>query len=396
VILYFSVRAPYRWVIVDRRNRVLEDGIAESLDHIPMRHRRITRRVGVVPGELVTIRSLRIPARSRAKAVAAVPYMLEETVASSLEDLDFRLILWGRGGESKVAVTSREAIESWRRELEGFPGHADALVPEYLLLPRHTEGRCTIAADGEGRLIIRTGNLDGLVIDEQDLDLWWEEIADRGIPIAVNSAEHARRLVERGGLMVSEWRIGRHFTDWVRHGHQVPQNVDLLPHGGDSANALVSRTSMKVAAVLLGLALVVRLGLDGYDYVTLTRRDRQLDSEIASTLTGTFPDITRVVKPKVQMEQRIAALRGQVGGSGFLALLSVVAQAVPAVRASVEEISFQSSTLLVTCRTSDFAALDKLRQRFVADGRVNVDLVSSGSLQNSVSGRFRLGLKVSG
>ena len=393
MILYFSVRPPHRWVIVDRRNRVLEDGVAESLDHIPMRHRRIVRRVGVVPGELVTIRSVRIPARTRAKAVAAVPYMLEESLASSVDDLDFRLLQWVRGGVSKIAVMSREVVESWRQELDHFPGRTDALVPEYLLLPRHTEGRCTIAADGEGRLVIRTGNLDGLVIGEQELDLWWQETADPGLPIAVNSAEPARRLAERGGLMVSEWRIGQHFTDWVRHGHQVPESVDLLPRGAGNADARVSRPAMKAAAVLLGLALLIRVGVDAYDYVTLARKDKQLDSEIASTLTGAFPDITRVVKPKVQMEQRIAALEGRVGGSGFLALLSVVAEAIPAVRATVEEISFQNSTLLVTCRTSDFAALDQLRQRFIADGRVNVDLVSSGSLQNSVSGRFRLGLK---
>ncbi len=393
MILYFSLEPPHRWVIVDRRNRVLEDGVAEALDHIPVRHRHLTRRVGVVRGELVTMRSLRIPARSRAKAATAVPYMLEESVASNVDELRFRLLQWVRGGVSKVAVMSRDVAAQWSRRLSEFPERTDALIPDYLLLPRHTEGRCTVAADGEGRLIIRSGDLDGLVINEQELDLWWEEMADPGLAVAVNNAEHARRLVELGGSMVHEWRIGRHFPEWLQHGHQVPDNVDLLPGGRDAADTEASRRWMKVAGVLFGLALLIRLGVDSYDYVRLSARDKQLNNQIAATLQNAFPDITRVVKPRAQMEQRIAGLKGRATGSGFLALLSVVSRAAPAVHARVEEISYRDATLLVTCRTSDFGALDRLRQRLADDGRVTVDLVSSGSLEDSVSGRFRLALK---
>lgn len=393
MILYFSVEAPHRWIIVDRRHRVLDDGVAQSPDQLPARQHRITRRVGVVPGELVTMHSMRIPARSRAKAVAAVPYMLEESLASSVDDLEFRLLRWVRGGESKAAVMSRDVVAHWRRTLSDLPDRTDALLPEYLLLPRHTAGRCTVAADGRGRVIIRTGELDGMVINEGELDLWWEEVGDPGLPVAVNDPEHARHLVERGGLMVSEWRIGRDFTEWLKHGHQVPENLDLLQRGPDSADALASRAWMKAAAVLFALALLIRLGVDGYDYLTLSSRERHLDRQIEATLKDAFPDITRIVDPKVQMQQRIAQLEGRTLGGGFLALLSVVARAMPAAQATVEEISFRDSTLLVTCRTRDFAALDRLRQQFADNGRVTVDLVSSGSLENSVSGRFRLDLR---
>lgn len=393
MILYFAMTAPHRWVIVDRRDRVLEDGIADSLDHIPVRHRRITRRVGVVPGEMVTMHSLRIPARSRAKAAAAVPYMLEESLASSVEELEFRLLQWVRGGVSKVAVMSREVVARWHEELAAFPGKTDALIPEYLLLPLHSEGRCTVAADDEGRLIIRTGELDGLVINEQELDLWWEEAGRNDMPVAVNNAEHARYLIERGGDMVSEWRIGGHFPEWLQHGHQVPQHADLLRQGADSSDALMSRRWMTAATVLVELAILIRIGVDGYDYVTLKASEQTLDRQIEATLKETFPDITRVVDPRAQMEQRVAAAKGRATGSGFLALLSVVAKGVQGSNATVEEITFRDAALLVTCTTRDFQALDQLQQRFAGDSRATVELVSSGSRENSVNGRFRLNLR---
>jgi len=393
VILYFSLAAPHYWAVVDRRDRVLGSGLAESPDQVPVRHRRITRRVGVVPGELVTIHSLRIPARNRTKAAAAAPYMLEESLASSVDELEFRLLRWVRGGESKVAVMSREAAAHWHEQLAAFPERTDALVPEYLLLPMHVQSRCTAAADGEDRLIIRTGELDGLVINEEELDLWWQESADNMLAVAVNDSELGRRLIEHGASNVSEWPIGRHFPEWLQHGHQVPQSANLLRHGTAAGDTLVPRPLMHAAAVLVGLAILIRLGADGYDYFTLKAREKALDREIHATLTRVFPDITRVVDPRAQMEQRLAELKGGVIGGGFLPLLSVVASALPRSNATVEEITFRDAQMLITCSTRDFQALEQLQQRFGQDDRVVVRLVSSGSRENSVRGRFQLGLR---
>lgn len=392
MILYYAVEPPHRWIILDRRNSPVDYGLAESIDQIPVQAHRITRRVGVVPGELVTTHTLRIPARSRAKAVAAVPYMLEESLASNVEDLEFRLLHWVRGGDSKVAVLARDTVAGWQQRLRGLPWRTDALVPDYLVLPRHTHGRCTAARDERDRIVVRVGDYDGLVITDQELELWWDAVGESKLPVAVNDPELGRYLAERGGDMVSTWSIGGHFADWLQHGHQVPVDVDLLQHGPDSAEALAARGWLKAAALLLGLALLVRMGVDGYDYLALAAQERRLDRAIEATLKETFPDITRVVAPRAQMEQRLAKLEGRDTGDGFLVMLSVVAGAVPDVESTVEEITFRDRSLLVTCNTRDFEALDRLQERFAADGRVNVELVSSGSRDNSVSGRFRLTL----
>jgi len=394
LILYFSLEAPHHWVILDRRHRVLDGGVAETLDGVPVYQRRLNTRVAVVPGELVTIHTLRIPARSLAKAVAAVPYMLEESLASSIDDLEFRLLQWVRGGESRVAVVAREVMDQWHQQLADLPARINALVPEYFLLPQHTEGRCTLASDGAGRIVIRLGELDGLVIDADELELWWQSMSNEALPVAVNDPGQARRLAELGASMVSEWPIGERFNDWLRHDHQVPEGGNLLRKDADRSEAASVAAWMKTAAALFGLALMLRVGIDGYDHVTLAAEETRLDREIEAVLKEAFPEITRVVDPRAQMEQRLRALRaGAAGRSEFLALLAVVAEAVPADEAIIEEITFRDNALLVTCRTRDFEALDRLQQRFSSNQRVVSELVSSGSRDNSVSGRFRLDLR---
>jgi general secretion pathway protein L len=394
LILYFSIESPHQWVILDRKQQVLDEGVAETLDGVPVHQRRLDDRVAVAPGELVTIHTLAIPARSRSKAVAAVPYMLEESLASNIDDLEFRMLEWVRGGESTVAVVSREVMDDWHDRLRALPAAVTALVPEYFLLPQHTGGRCTLAADGNGRIVIRTRPLEGLVIDDDELELWWENVGNAALPVAVNSTEHARRLVIRGGAMVTEWHVGQAFPEWIRHGYQVPDGANLLRDDANRGEAASASAWMKAAAVLLGLALLLRVGIDVYDQVTLSSREARLDRNIEAALKDAFPDITRVVNPRAQMEQRLKALRpGAAGGDGFLSLLSVVASAVTEAEATVEEITFRDNALLVTCRTRDFEALDRLQRRFGDEPRVRSELVSSGSRDNSVSGRFRLDLR---
>lgn len=394
MILYFSLEAPHHWVVLDRKHRVLDDGLAESLDGIPVHQRRITTRVAVVPGELVTIHTLQIPARSRAKAVAAVPYMLEESLASNVDDLEFRLLQWVRGGESKIAVVARDMMDHWHQKLMELPVRVTGLVPEYFLLPQHTEGRCTVAGDERGRIVIRLGEMDGLVIDDDELDLWWQSVGDEALPVGVNDAEHARRLVTLGGVMVNEWRVGENFREWLHHHHQVPESANLLRRDADRGETASAAAWTKAAAALFGLALILRVGVDGYDHVALAAQEAQLDRDIQATLTEAFPDITRVVNPRAQMAQRLKELgSGASGGDGFLVLLAAVAAAVPATDATVEEITFRDGSLLVTCRTRDFGALDRLQQQFDGDQRIVSELVSSGSRDNSVSGRFKLDLR---
>ena len=48
VILYFQVLPPYRWVLVDRRGDVVNEGISETPELIPVPS-RLSQAVGVVP-----------------------------------------------------------------------------------------------------------------------------------------------------------------------------------------------------------------------------------------------------------------------------------------------------------------------------------------------------------
>ncbi|MDA9983225.1 type II secretion system protein GspL [Gammaproteobacteria bacterium] len=390
VTLYFQVEPPHRWVLVDRRGDVVNEGISETLESIPA-PAKLSQAVGVVPGEVVTIHEVELPARSRGKALASAPYALEERLATDVDSLVFTVLDWQSGQRTTVSVIERAYIEALQSEFSTLPFSVTALVPEYFLVPLHPQARYTLARMPNGSFALRTGECNGMMLDENALEYWWHSVGDPGAPVAVNDLDSGRRLIELGGTSISEWDIGTEFPEWLQHGRTSIEriNVGELVHG-DGGSGETSRL-LKVALAVFGLGLLTSIVVDIYENYVLFHENAAVDREIIQVFHETFPEIRRIVNPRLQMEQRITELRaGSVSAGGFQTLLASVARAVPEANATLDEITFRDDAMLITCTTNDFAGLDRLRARFAMDQNISVELISSGSRDNKVNARFRL------
>ena len=390
MIVYFQVDAPHRWLHLGRQNTVEDSGVAETLDAVPI-PKGAAEIIGVVPGTAVAIRRLDLPARSRRQAQAAAPYALEESLATDVEDLHFAILDWKRSGDTTVAVVERQNMDAWRDALTELA--PDRLIPETLLLPLHTQTDYTLARLDDGSVYVRGRDGAHLALDDSAVELWWQEMENTHASIAVNDGRLAHRLVELGGSLVHEWDIGGNFQEWLTRDSPPEPHGNLLQGDYLPQERRQAASGYKIAAALLGAALLIRLGADGFEYFSLHNKDRALGEQIEATFRSAFPEVTRIVNPRVQMEQKLRELKtGSIGAGYFQLLLGAVARAVPPAQATLEEITFRENSLIVTCTTSDFAGLDRLKELFSREQNVRVELLSSGSRDNRVSGRFKLDL----
>ncbi|MFC1681501.1 type II secretion system protein GspL [Pseudomonadota bacterium] len=390
MILYFQADPPHRWALVDRRGSVVEDGISESPEDIPVLKKTSTT-AAVVAGGKVTVHEVETPAKSRSKAMASAPYILEERLATNVDDLEFTILDFDAGQRVRIAVVDKGYLEGLQSSFAGLHLSLDAVVPEYFLVPLHHQARYSLARIHDGRYALRHGAFDGMNLDENTLEYWWQSLHDPNAAVAVNDVDVARRLIEWGGTSISVWEIGTEFPDWLRHGNTSLERVNVMGAVGSAGRREGPSVLMKVAMVVFGIGMLARVGVDLYDNFILYRQNANLEREIVKVFHEAFPDERRIVNPRLQLEQRINELRtGAVDGGAFQTILSSLAAAVPGVNATVDEISFRDDFLLVTCTTADFAGLDKLKARFSANKNVKVELISSGSRDNKVSARFRL------
>jgi general secretion pathway protein L len=386
---YFSLTPPYLWASVDNSGNVLNNGLADDLYSIPVPSGKAPL-IGVVPGEDVVIHRVSVPGRNRAKVAAAVPYALEETLAEDVEKLHFAILDWKPGQDAVVGVTAKEKMRTWLDSAAALGAELDILIPDYLLLPLHPQASITVVKKAPGTLVVKESELEGVVLDDGTLPIWWRSLNDPDCAIAAADSALAQTLISMGAAQVSEWNIGNNFTEWLKHDGKLPP-VNLLQGSYPPARQQKNKGSLWPAVALLVLAATVKVGSDAIEYYLLNKEHRQLQERIVGVFRTTFPEVKRVVNPRVQMERRAAQLSaGNVGQGDFTYLLGAASAVLRKQGVKLNDLAFRDNALYVTCNLNDFSALDKLKQAFETEHLVDVELESSSARGKDVKARFKI------
>jgi len=393
VNLYVRLSAPYIWAICDKNGQVDSHGIAADLPEVPVPD-KIDRLIGVVPGEEVVIHHVTIPARNQKKLDSAIPYALEERLAANVEDVFFAILDRDRNGRTSVAVVEHTRMNSWLAAADKLSRSLDSMVPEYALLPLHPQAAHTVADTGNG-VCIRGRKVEGMCLDTEDIKLWWAELNDGTVSLAVNDIDLARSLVKQGGNLVNQWDIGGSFPDWLRFGIPQIESFDLLRGQYRPAHQHGRSGGLVAAVIMLLLALLLRLGFDGYQYFHLRSQERSLDDSLVQTLQKAFPGarVQASGTEKADMSARLQRLQTGAGDGEFQRLLSIMAKALGNAKLTsvkVEAISYRGRELILTCSTDSFEKLNTLRTALTNERYVEATLTSSSSVESKVTGKFSI------
>lgn len=360
-----------------------------SLDEVPVRTRGDEIWV-VIPGEDLITTEVSIPTRNRRRLMQAIPYALEDRLTEDVDELHFVLLAWKPGRSATVGILSRRGLRECLQVFASRNLKPSAMVAEYQLLPMHPRTRITISDHGDGRTSMLRADGTGATLDTDNVELWWGSLEGDRPPVAVNHPELAQRLMAVAEADIRIWEVGGDFRSWLRHRSRREPLVDLLPAGETGDRQPQSVPGLRVAMVLMCLAVLGRITVDGYEYMQLEAENDRLGTEIATLFRSTFPEEQRIVNARSQFGQKLMEMtRGADAAGDFQVLLSVVASAIAGTAIGLHELSFRENTLEVVCAVENFTQLDLLQQQFSQPG-IAVELVGSGALDERVTGRFRL------
>ncbi|MCG6968966.1 MAG: type II secretion system protein GspL [Gammaproteobacteria bacterium] len=129
--------------------------------------------VVLVSGLNIVLTHVNLPAMNKQRLARAVPYALEEHVASDIDNLHFAV---GNRFEDKTAcaVVERQAMDDWQQMLKNANIQADVLTSEIFGAP-HEENTWNILINRAGgaseKALLRTGEQSGLAVDTHNLAL---------------------------------------------------------------------------------------------------------------------------------------------------------------------------------------------------------------------------------
>jgi general secretion pathway protein L len=373
------------WLAQDAGGRALSGA---NIGAPPAATIALARRIVVlVPSEHVVLLDADALSTRRAQLVKAVPFALEDQLASPVEDLHFALPEHIAGGRIPVAVVARTTLREWIDALSAQGIRADVMIPETLAFAANDDG-ATLMIEPQ-RALLRWGAARAVACDPPALAQWLAVVAApaaqvfdfrqaprQALPVAV-STYHER---QPDALAFFATQLPREPAFNLLQGEFAPSHRHL------PAQQLWGR-----AALLAGVAVVLALVFAAGDWLRLSRESDRLEAEQRAALRASLPDLANVAgDPRQLMDSALTRMRGGAGGTGLLALLDRIGPILASTtRVSLRGIEYRNATLELGLRAPDVPALDLVQQQLANLG-LKVEVTSASTGDKGVDGRLRI------
>jgi len=394
--------APASWLIVDangaRSGPVHSGPVADALGLAQER-----RVVLLLPGSEVTLAEPELPMRGGARFAQAVPFALEEQLASDVELLHFAVGTRAVGAAgTPVAVVSRATLERWLAQVDAAGIELAAAYADSLAVPAAGAGLTLLLDDGA--LYVRRADSLPYVLDAEPLDGALELVLGAG----VGEAETGEHVTFYSGT--AEYERQRGIIEGLRSRTATLQ-VKLLPDGplpllaaqavtGAGVNLLqgtyAPRSSLgnrlrqwRLPAALAAALALLFIGSQAATWWQQSRKERALDAEIAQVFAQALPG-----QPVVDVRAQLQGALGSAGGAGngLLAAMSALAQAMAqAPAARIEAVSFRGNALELRLTAPTIESLDGIKQGMSRDG-IQAEIQSATPRGQVVEGRLQVRL----
>ena len=329
-----------------------------------------------------------MPVRNRQKLLAAIPYAIEDSLITPVDELHFTLLHSGADNRVIFAYVERQLMKAWLEQAEQADINLVAIIPDYLLLPYATPTSAVISMGRNGRVHLRSGLYQGATTDLRNLPIWLAELDENAeLVVDEKQTEHFTAILAEKARVVD---IGASLADWLSHG--VPVHDAMLLHGEfeqGSTSSLLKRYWPAVAMIVL--AAFIKIGSDLGEIVWLQKTQAQIEQNMQSLYQELFPG-SRLLpgRARVQTRNKMASLQSAAGGNDFTYLLVTTSGLLKNQRATVEEIDYREGRLVTVLTLNDFAHLDRVRQQLQKEPSIKVSLKQSGARGNKVQARFEV------
>lgn len=349
------------------------------------------RVVLLVPGEDVLLTQVQIPLRARARAASAAPWALEDRVVADVETLHVALGAVSADSEWSVAVVAHATLERYLAACAEAGIVPQLALPEPLALAHPEPGNWT-ALEEPHRVVCRTAEAGGFACEPSML--------------AVIS-----RTLETPAA-VTAWRVDDAAVDWPG---PLDERIERVQTVSDRLQAFVAGVDQPAIDLLQGpysrrermgrlwrrwrvpaalaAALLLLLLVDWVlGYRELGQRQQALQAATVQVLRAAVPDVGRVVNPRVQLKNRLEALRGNGSdeAGGLLRLLGRAGTVLAQDQAiTLTALDWRNDTLDLTVEAGELPLVDRFQRALQAAG-LEVELRGVKREQDTVRGEVRV------
>ncbi|MGY3893250.1 GspL family type II secretion system protein ExeL [Aeromonas enterica] len=378
-----NAQQPVEWLVWSaKEEEIIASGTLASAHALGELRERAGGRpvVTLVPGCDLIFRRVSLPGKYSRQAAAALPYLLEEQIASDVDELHL-VVLGHEGHKVDLMAVDKEKMQSWLGWLQQAGLKSQQLLPDVLALPPAADGWSALQLGKEW--LLRQGPCEGIVADESLLAML---LAAEAEPATIHSHTSPPAIPA---------------ANWLAADPELP--MLLLARGALNCQANLLQgpyrpqteysrywLQWRKVAVVAGLLLLVALTQRGVHLYQLAEQDKALKAEIRQVYTRIFPGENRIVNVRSQMAQHLKQL-GQTPQDGMLMLLTELAPTfaeVPGLKPEVLRFDAARGELRLQVTAPGFAEIERFRE--LAGKRFAVQQGEVRSTEGKVEGALVL------
>lgn len=375
--IYFSAAwhdsaSPCPWALCDDSGAVLQSGSA-PLAALP----KADEYIAIIAAARSTCVSVKMPAQSRRRWEAALPFVAEEYTLTDPEENHVVPGAADKEGMRDLFIVDKH----WLRSITAACATANIglrlAVPE-VLLPDLSADTWVVVWDGE-KGFMRTGATSGMAMDHGD-----KEHPPLALSLRLNAAppekiqlrhsastDQTEDTLPQWSALPVELTLGERW-DWRRE--PIPADTLNLLWGALAPKARLHEwlPRLRPLALILCAALAIETIGANLEWAMLSHEKLSLSQEMERTFRQTFGEATVVVNPPLQMQRNIGELRHTTGApdeSDFLALLNQASSTLTALPGgSVTGLHYESGRLDVDIKLRNETEIRALQQRLQSKG----------------------------
>jgi len=267
--------------------------------------------LAVISSNEILLTQVSIPAKNQQRLIQAIPFSLENDLTEEIDDLHFSHYSES-SRETSVAVVSRERLSAWLERLNQAGLSPRGLYQGVLCLPI-TTGNWSIFL-GKGLSLVRTDTNSGFSIDSANLSLLLTKALNESSVLPKQLDIYVDPDIEQNDAisLFQELSIPFHIATTESDAAELfSENLDerhtinLLQGSYKQMDKhTLEWKKWLPAAVVFVFFIALSMVSAFLDHADYKQQSLALSQQINKVFREAFPEIKRIVDPKVQMEQQ--------------------------------------------------------------------------------------------
>ncbi|MBX9445632.1 type II secretion system protein GspL [Dickeya chrysanthemi] len=342
------------WSVSRHQTLTTGSGTLESLQAVLADYPVISARV-LVPSTDVTFHTLSLPRQSRRQLLQAIPFMLEEQVASDIDQLHFA-VMDMHGDNATVAVVQKSRLRAWLNQCETLGVPVETVVPDVMALPRADSAWSAISH--RNLWLFRLDSGIGMAAEEN----WYQSLLAGFQPLP---AVHCYSPVPASALTWQPQPV----TDLLTLAAQVNLSMSMDLRQGEYAPVKPWKQALlpwRNVLIALSAWLLLVLGESVWTHYQWYRQADYWRQESVRVYRKLFPDEKQVVNPRAQMQRHLQEVRAGVSGFALTEQMNRLQQLVAQNEGvSLQSLSYDRSRdeLRLSLRATSYAQMEQFRQQ---------------------------------